>query len=136
MSEQNVEVNITVKPKKRFDILITAPNATYSQTFELDNTIAYVKGILLTSDKDDLMYYRGTQKIEINKQELFPEGYESKLLMSGINSAVNQRYYLTGNLPIGNGLVKIEYKDKDDSRAPFEAYRVSLYLDCELKPYL
>lgn len=136
MNENNAPaINIAGIVKKRFDLLITAGDATYTQTFELDKTIAFVKGVLLTSDKDDLMYYRGSQKIEINRQEIFPEGYESKLVISGINCPVNQRYYLTGNMPIGNGLVKIDYKDKDDSRAPFEAYRISLYLDCELKAY-
>ncbi len=127
-------INIAGILKKRFDMQITAADKTYSQTFELDKTIAFVKGVLLTSSRDDLMYYRGTQKVEVNRQEVFPEGYESKLLQCGVNCPVNQRYYLTGNLPIGNGLVKIEYKDVSDARAPFEPYRVSLYLDCELKP--
>jgi len=125
-------VNITDLIKKRFDILITAPDSTYSQTFELDKTIKFVKGVMLTADKDDLLYYRGSQKIEVNRFELFPEGYESKLLMSGINCSPNDRYYETGELPIGNAQVKMEYKDTSDGRTQFVAYRVSIYLDCEL----
>lgn len=136
MSENKGPANIAGMLKKRFDLLITTGDTTYTQTFELDKTIAYVRGILLSSDKDDLLYYRGTQKIEVNKLELFPEGYESKLLMSGINAPVNHRYYLTGDLEIGNGQLKVEYKDKDDVRAPFEVYRVSIYVNCELKGYL
>jgi len=118
--------------KKRFDLLITEADKMVSKTFELDKTIAFVKGILFTSDKDDLLYYRGSQKVEINKQEIFPEGYETKLLMTGINVSPNQRYYDVGDLPVGNGAVKVDFKDTSDARTGFEPYRVSIYLKCEL----
>lgn len=117
--------------KKRFDIQVTEAGKTVSQSFELDKNIPTIKGLLLTSNRDDLLYYRGSQRIEVNKQEVFPEGYESKLLMTGINVSPNVRYYETGNLSTGNRLIKLEYKDNNDSRAPFEAYRVSLYVSCE-----
>ncbi len=118
--------------KKRFDILVTKPDKTFSKTFSLDKTIASVQGILFTSDKDDLLFYRGSQKVEINKQEIFPDDYETKLLMTGINVSPNQRYYECGDVPAGNGNVKIDYKDSADGRTNFEAYRVSVYLKCEL----
>lgn len=126
-----------LKPvKKRFDIQITEANKTISKSFELDKNIKAVKGVLLTSDKDDLLYFRGTQKIEINKEEFFPDNYESKLLMSGVNVAPKQRYYDLGNVNPGNGTVKVSYTDSDDLRARFETYRVSLYLDCEMEDEL
>lgn len=118
--------------KKRFDINITEADKIFSKSFELDKTIAFVNGILFTSDKDDLIYYRGSQKVEINKQEVFPENYESKLLMTGINVSPNQRFYDVGDLPVGNGNVKVEYKDINDGRTTFEPYRISIYLKCEL----
>ncbi len=117
--------------KKHFDILVTQSGSAVSKTYELDKDITHIKGLLLTSNRDDLMYYRGSQRIEVNKQELFPDGYESKLLMCGINVSPNARYHDTGNMPTGNRLVKLEYKDSDDSRASFEPYRVRVYLSCE-----
>lgn len=116
--------------KKRFDIQITSALQVSTQIFELDKNITNVKGILLTSDKDDQMYYRGSQRIEINKAEVVPDNYESKLLMSGINLSPNLRWYEIGDLPTGNGQVKIQYTDRDDNRTAFESYRVSLYLNC------
>ncbi len=116
--------------KKKFSLSVTEANRVFSKTFELDKHIVYIRGILLTSDKDDLMYYRGSQKIEVDKQEVFPEDYESKLLQSGINVPPNQRYYDLGNMPAGAGSIKLEYKDSHDSRAAFVPYRISLYLDC------
>ena len=122
--------------KKRFDIKIIQANSTVSGTFELDKTITKVQGVLITSERDDLLYYRGSQRIEINKEEYFPEEYESKLLMSGVNVAPKQRYYDLGGVPTGNGRVKITYKDTDDNRTTFDPYRVSLYLDCEMEDTL
>jgi len=123
-----------LKPvKKRFDLNVAESSTPVNKQFELDKNITAVKGILVTSDKDDLLYYRGTQKIEINNEEIFPEQYESKLLMSGINVSPKQRYYDVGSIQPGNGLVKISYTDKDDGRTEFEPYRVSLYLDCEME---
>jgi hypothetical protein len=126
-----------LKPvKKRFDIQIDNALARVSKTFELDKNIKSVRGVLVTSDKDDLLYYRGTQKIEINSSEFFPDAYESKLLMSGINVSPKHRYYDLGNVSPGNGLVKISFEDVNDTRTTFESYRVSLYLDCEMEDEL
>lgn len=119
--------------KKRFDISVTEPDKIFSKSFELDKNIVSVKGILFTSDKDDMLYYRGSQKVEINKEEIFPENYESKLLLSGINVSPNNRYYDLGSQPAGNGTIKVEYKDTEDTRAAFVPYRVSLYVECVLQ---
>lgn len=117
--------------KKRFDLNITEANKNFSKDFELDKTIVAIKGVLLTADKDDLLYFRGTAKIEINKEEYFPDNYESKLLMSGINVPPKARYYDLGDVPAGNGIVKLSYTDTDDGRTAFAPYRVSIYLDCQ-----
>jgi hypothetical protein len=122
--------------KKRYDIQVTAANQSFTQTFELDKNIQIIKGLLFTSDKDDLLYYRGTQRVEINSKEYFPDNYESKLFMSGINVPPATRYYPLANVNPGNGLVKISYQDKDDGRSVFTPYRVSLYLDCEMEDEL
>src|SRR4051812_12583771 len=123
-----------LKPvKKKFDVQITEFKSSISKTFELDKNIKSVRGVLVTSDKDDLLYYRGSQKLEINKEEYFPDNYESKLLMSGINVSPKQRYYDLGNVNPGNGSVKMVFTDADDGRTVFSPYRVSLYMDCEIE---
>jgi hypothetical protein len=119
--------------KKRYDIDVTAANAIHSKTFELDKTVEKVHGLLFSSDRDDLMYYRGSGKVEINSDEIFPEGYETKLLMSGLNVSPNERYYNLGGVHPGNFKVKVEYKDTADARLQFVPYRVSIYMDVEIK---
>jgi hypothetical protein len=118
---------------KRFDLLVTAPDKPFAQEFELDKSVGCIKGIHFTSDREDLMFYRGTQKIEINGKEYFPEDYESKLLMSSVNVPPNFRYYNTGNIEVINGKIKVSYTDKTHPLAFFQPYRVSLYVKTELK---
>jgi hypothetical protein len=119
--------------KKRFDLQVGAASSIVSQTFELDKTVEKVHGILFASDRDDLMYYRGSAKVEMNSDEIFAEGYETKLLMSGLNVSPNDRFYNLGGIPPGNFKVKVDYKDTADARLAFAAYRVSIYLDVEIK---
>lgn len=119
--------------KKRYDIDVSAANAIHTKTFELDKTVTAIHGMLFASDRDDLMYYRGSAKVEINSDEIFPEGYETKLLMSGLNVSPNDRYYNLGGVLPGNFKVKVEFKDTADARLQFVVYRVSLYLDVEIK---
>ena len=119
--------------KKRYDIDVTTANELHTKTFELDKTVEKIHGILFASDRDDLMYYRGSGKIEINSEEIFPEGYETKLLMSGLNVSPNDRFYNLGGVPPGNFKVKVEYRDMPDTRLLFTPYRVSLYLDVETR---
>jgi hypothetical protein len=119
--------------KKRYDIDVTSAGVIHTKTFELDKTVQKIHGILFASDRDDLMYYRGSAKLEINSEEIFPEGYESKLLMTGLNVSPNDRFYNLGGIPPGNFKVKVEYKDTADARLAFTGYRVSLYLDVEVK---
>jgi hypothetical protein len=121
--------------RKRFDLQIPTAGADVSETFELEKSIIAIKGLLLTSDRDDLLYYQGSQRIEINKEEIFPEGYESKLLMSGVNVQPNKRYYDLGDMKPGNGQIKIDYTDTPNANSPQPqpAYRVSLYIDCVME---
>lgn len=119
--------------KKRYDIDVNAANAIHTKTFELDKTVTAIHWMLFASDRDDLMYYRGSAKVEINSDEIFPEGYETKLLMSGLNVSPNDRFYNLGGVLPGNFKVKVEYKDTPDTRLQYVPYRVSIYLDVEIK---
>jgi hypothetical protein len=118
--------------KKRFDIQITEAGKTFSKTFDIDKDITLINGLMFSSNRDDLAYYRGTQKVEINGEEIFPDNYETKLLMSGLNVSPNERYYKLGGIIPGNGKVKIDYTDNTEDRLGFSTYRISLYLDCEI----
>ncbi len=119
--------------KKRFDIVVKDARANVKEQFELDKNVTRITGILLTSDREDLLYHRGSQKIEINNEEIVPERYESKLLISGMNVSPNERFYKINNTATGNRILKVDYTDADDGRTSFSSYRVSIYVECEIE---
>ena len=118
--------------EKRFDIQVTQRGQTVSGKFELDKTAKVIKGIKVTSDREDLLFYRGTQKIEINGKERFEENYESKNLQSSLNVDVNNRYKDMKDTETGNGLIVMTYIDNQHPLYAFTPYRVSLYIEYEV----
>ena len=118
---------------KRFDLKVTQANKTVSQTFELDKNFVAVKGLVLSSDRRDLLYFRGSQRIEINKDELFPDEYLSEMLMSGINVPLDLKYHTLGSIDTGNKIVKMDFKDNDAFGTVFAPYTVYLFLKCDKK---
>ena len=117
--------------RKRFDIQVSASGEIVKDDFELEKTVKRITGMMLTSDRDDLLFYRGSQGIDVNGREVFPDDYESKLLMSGISLQPNKRYFEMDTEP-GNGIISINFQDTDHPAATFAAYRVSLYIEAEV----
>jgi hypothetical protein len=115
---------------KKFKFPITAANTTVSLVFELEKTIVSLRGLKVSGNYEEQVYYRGTQRIEINGDEIIPDDYDSKELMSTANTPVNERHYDLGGMKPGNGLIKIDYVDADDGRTVFTPYVVVLLLDC------
>ena len=118
--------------EKRFDIQIAQRGQTVTGKFELDKMAKVIKGIKVTSDREDLLFYRGTQKIEINGKERFEENYESKNLQSSLNVDVNNRYKDMRDTETGNGLIVMTYFDNQHPLYAFSPYRVSLYIEYEI----
>ena len=112
---------------QRFDLQVSQSGQTVDQEFEIEAGASTILGILMTSDREDLVFYRGSQEIRVSGRELCPEGYETKLLMSGLNVSPNQRFH-EADLSTGNRQVDVKYLDTDHPKAIFQPYRVSLYL--------
>jgi len=119
---------------KAFSFTVDTPNQSYNKKFDLDKNVSLLLGLLISSSDPKKLFYRGSQRIELSGDELYPEDYESKLLMSGISVPPNEKYVSLGNGVLsGNGEVKMLYKDTDNANAVFEPYVVTLVLKCELK---
>lgn len=113
--------------KERLDIQITSEGSVKKGEFRVDSNAKHLYGIALTSDNEQQVYYRGSQKIQLNDRELFPEDFESKLLMSGLSVPPNQRVVKTGIIPVGNGRIEVWYKDNPHPSTAFQPYRVTFY---------
>ncbi len=116
--------------RKTFSFLVNQANKPYAPVkWELPKKTAFVKGIQLTSDFPAKLYYRGTQKVEIGGEELFPEGFDSKILVSSIAVAPRERFFELGQVLPGDLSVKIRYEDTDHERAALgNGYQVSVIL--------
>jgi hypothetical protein len=115
--------------KEFVDVNVTSANTSFKERLEVDKHAVRILGIALDSNYDDRIYYRGSQKISINEKEIYPEGYESKMLVNGTNVSVNDRMITLGEeIEVGNRKIEIDYKDTDHPSAPFIPYRVRLYV--------
>lgn len=114
----------------RFDFEVSASGTIVKEDFELDNLVVRVHSVLLTSDREDLLYYRGSLALYINGTEVFPEGYESKLLQCGLNVEPDRRRK-TVVREAGNGIVRVEYTDFNHPQTTFAPYVVHLYVEAE-----
>ncbi len=96
---------------------------------ELPKHTKTVRGLQLISEYPDRLYYRGSQRIEIGGEELFPEGFDSKILMSSLSVAPRERFFELGDVLPGDLSVKVRYRDTDHSMASFgQGYKVSLII--------
>lgn len=116
---------------KEFDVTVSAEGETVKKTFEVDKSVKNVQFVSIVSNRPDLVYYRGSLRLEINKEEIFPEGFSACRLVSSPNVKPDERRWPLGEFPSGNGLIKIEYTDAPDGRTVFAPYIVTLCVDGE-----
>lgn len=116
--------------KEWVDVNILTANQTFKESFEVDKHASRIIGIAFTSNNDSMPYYRGSQRIAFNEKEIYPEGYESKLLMQGLNVPVNERiiFFAGEDLEPGNRRAEIDYRDEDHPAILFAPYRIRLYV--------
>jgi hypothetical protein len=70
------------------------------------------------------LYYRGCNKISIGGKNYFPEGFERKFFMSGINVPPRLRYLKLDCVMVEDFTLNIKYSDSKDLITEFELYRV------------
>ena len=116
---------------KTFNLQITDAGKTVKKTFEVDKSVVLIQAVMLTSNREELMYCRGTLRLEINKDEIFTEDTPVKKIYALPSVDANHRPYRIGNISTGNGLITFEYTDSEDSRTVFAPYTVSLTIDGE-----
>lgn len=115
--------------KEWVDVFVTPANQTFKESFEVDKHASKIIGIAISTNIDGMPYFRGSQRIAISEKEIYPEGYESKMLMQGLNVPVKERIIPLGEeLEPGNRKIEIDYKDEDHPAIAFSAYRIRLYV--------
>ena len=116
---------------KDFDVQITTAGQTVKKTFEVDKSVKLITHYTILSNREDLAYYRGTFRLEINKDEIVPENYSTKKIMCWASVSANERLKSIGKRTAGNGLINFEYTDTNDGLTTFQPYTVTLSLEGE-----
>jgi len=116
---------------KDFDLPITAAGQTFKKTFELDKSVKAITHYTILSNREDLTYYRGSFRMEINKDEIAPEGYSVKKVMCWPSVSADARLKSIGRRETGNGLITFEYTDSNDGLTVFQPYKVTLSVEGE-----
>jgi hypothetical protein len=116
---------------KDFDLPITAAGQTFKKTFELDKSVKAITHYTILSNREDLTYYRGSFRLEINKDEIAPEGYSVKKVMCWPSVSADARLKSIGRRETGNGLITFEYTDTNDGLTVFQPYKVTLSVEGE-----
>lgn len=116
---------------KDFDVQITAAGQSVKKTFELDKSVKAITHYTILSNREDLTYYRGSFRLEINKDEIVPDGYSTKKIMCWPTVSANDRLKSIGKRSTGNGLINFEYTDTNDGLTVFTPYTVSLSVEGE-----
>jgi hypothetical protein len=118
--------------KLNFSIDVGSGDETVKGTFELDKSAHRIIGIEMSSNRPDIMFFRGTQIIKINDEEFFPEGHQTMKLMCGQNILPHERFYDLKGIDPGNRKVELIYTDTDNAAAAFEPYKAILYVYCSI----
>ncbi|MFL5763566.1 MAG: hypothetical protein ACJ77K_06445 [Bacteroidia bacterium] len=116
---------------KDFNIEITDEGQTVKKTFEVDKSVTAITHFTILSNREDLAYYRGSFRLEINKDEVIPEGYSTKKVMCWPTVSADERLKSIGRKETGNGLIAFEYTDTTDGVTEFSPYTISLSVEGE-----
>lgn len=117
---------------KVFSFQVTDAEKTVSKTFELDKNVVGINGIQVGSLNPDMLYLRGSQKIEISKVEILPENYLTQWIMTGLSTPMNDRIKKLKDVIPGNRTVRVDYKDNENGVTAFKPYSYYLSLECEI----
>lgn len=114
---------------KTFVFPVSSSGEYIKRTIEVDKSILNVTMVGLTANREELLYYRGSFRLEINKEEIFPEDTPAKKIYTLPSVDANHRSYKIGEVAIGNGQINFQYRDSEDGRTIFTPYTVLLLID-------
>jgi len=108
---------------------VAEANEQVTVNVNTDKLYKNITGLVLTLPYNVLPADRAEIQLVINDQEIFPENFEAKLIVSDLSIPVNERLYKIEEEADGS-TVKIKYKDggMPDMQYPYE---VRLYLKLE-----
>ena len=113
------------------NLLVPGANAIVNtQNATTDRSYKKVKGIQMTCTDANAAEQATFDKFEINSREIYPEGFEVKLIASGEDVAPNERFDKEVDEEAANSSINITYRDQNVAGTVFP-YKVIIYLRLE-----
>lgn len=109
-------------------LLIPTSGADVQAEINTEKGYALVTGISANATDEEASLGCVFNKFEINNKEIFPEGYESSRITTGINVSPNDRFYKVTE-PADGTKVTVKYKDGGNALA--YPYILTIYLNLE-----
>lgn len=119
-----------------FEFTVNAEGETVDSEFTLPSTFKNVQDILLTSNRKDLLAFRGKFSMFIGGKEIFAKNYRAELVMSGFHVSPNEKWrklLKVEDLDKTGDQIDLSYTDDSSGSGTFASYKVFLYVRGERK---
>ncbi|MFH0895400.1 MAG: hypothetical protein V2A54_13270 [Bacteroidota bacterium] len=111
-------------------INVESSGQTVKFSADTDKLYAKVQGLFISLPKDE-SHFGSTIELRIADQEIFPDGYETKMLTCNQSTSPNERFFLFDkdeNVDAGGSYVDGRYTDGGFSTGITFPYTAVLYL--------
>ncbi len=111
-------------------VKIVVPAAGNEIPVEINTEKGYQSVTGISANATDKNAYLGSlfSKFEINNKEIFPDGFEVKMITTGIDVSPEERFYKITEPADGT---KVVIKYKDGGNAAVYPYKATIYLKLE-----
>jgi hypothetical protein len=115
---QNIKINIA------------ADNSTVTEnTAVIDKKGQEVLGLAIFSKRLDQVDLRGSFRLDLGGQPIFPENTDTKMLTTNASVPVKEKFYMFPEpIAVGNSAIDWRYKCDANALVPFVAHDVTLVL--------
>ena len=114
-----------------FEFTVNTAGETVNSEFTLPSTFKNVQDMLLTSNRKDLLAFRGKFSMFIGGKEIFARDYRAELVMAGFHVSPNEKWrklLKVEDLDKTGDQIDFTYTDDATGSGDFASYKVYLYV--------
>lgn len=114
-----------------FELEVSTAGQKVEESFTLPSIFETIEDILLTSNRKDLLAFRGSFRMSIGDQEIFTKNYRAELVMPGFHVGPDQKWrklLQVADLEKSGNQIDFTYTDDANGTGAFAPYKVYLYV--------
>ena len=124
---------ITMIRKRTFKLPVSLSGELLTKEFDLLSDMGSVIGLAVTSDRRDLVFYRGSIGVSIAGKDLIQEGEDANEYMFGIEHP--SRTWAFGELPLDSTdrRMRVRYQDSEVAGRAFSVHVVKIVVTYQVR---